>query len=314
VKPEFSVVMPAFNAEHTIGAAIRSVLAQTRSDFELLVVDDGSTDATSDEVKAHSTDTRVRLLAQDHQGVAAARNHGISEARGTLVSMLDSDDLWLPSYLEVMGDVMANDRSAALAYTDAWVFDEVKGRFRRATAIGAVSPPSLPAEPLAVLALLLRINFIYTSTTARRQILLDVGGFRTDLIVSEDYELWVRIVARGHKVVRAPGVLAIHRERPGSLTTDRRRMIASARIVYDLLVDDPAFPNDLKPVARARMLECDELLGSANHHKSPLFGFRPHLSRLKHFLMRTWLRRPPAELGWATAELLGSRMRLSREP
>src|SRR5437016_179026 len=106
--PTFSVVMPALNAETTIGAAIRSVLAQTRTDFELLVVDDGSTDNTIDEVR-RVADPRVRLLALKHRGVAVARNYAISEARARFVSMLDSDDLWLPSYLEVMGAALAGN-------------------------------------------------------------------------------------------------------------------------------------------------------------------------------------------------------------
>jgi glycosyltransferase involved in cell wall biosynthesis len=303
MKPTFSVVMPAFNSERTIGAAIRSLLAQTRGDFELLVVDDGSTDATVQAVGAHSSDARVRLLVQEHRGVSAARNHAISKARGTLVSMLDSDDLWMPNYLEVMGSVMDADPSAALASTDAWTFDEVKGRFKRATAVASIYPPP-PTQPHAQLALLLQRNFIYTSVTVRREILLEVGPFKSELDGSEDYEMWLRVLARGYKVVRAPGVLAIHRERPGSLSADRRRQIARARDIYRMTIDDPLFPRELKPVARARMLECDARLGAADTRKSPLLGLRPHLSRLKHALLRTWLRQPPPQLRWAAAELV----------
>jgi GT2 family glycosyltransferase len=305
IQPTFSVVMPAFNAEVTVGSAIRSVLAQTRTDFELLVVDDGSTDATVEEIRTQATDPRVRLLRQEHRGVAAARNHAVSEARGTLISMLDSDDLWLPSYLDVMADVLAANPAAALAYTDAWVFDEAKGRFKRATAMAFVSPPSPPPDdPVALLFQLLQNNFVYTSVTVRREVLVEVGPFNTDLPAASDYEMWLRLVARGHRMVRAPGLLAVYRERPGSITSDHRRQIACSRDVYRMMSEDPSFPREMTPVARARMQDCEALLQSADQSKSGLFGLRPHLSKLKQGLLRTWLRDPPPELHWAVAEFV----------
>jgi len=308
----FSVVMPAFNAETTIGAAIRSVLAQTRPDFELLVVDDGSTDATVAEIDRQSGDSRVRLFRQERQGPAAARNYAISNARGRFVSMLDSDDLWLPTYLEVMGEAMTANPGAALAHTDAWVFDEVKGRFRRATAMQSYSPPlPLPEEPLALLAQLLQVNFIYTSVTVRREVIVEVGLFNVDLPAASDYEMWLRLVARGHRVIRVPGVLAIYRERPGSITANRRRQIVCSREIYRMISEDPALPGELSARARARMTECEELLSSwpPDRAKSTLLGLRPHLSRLKQDLLRTWLRNPPPHLRGVAAELVKGSVR-----
>jgi hypothetical protein len=304
--PTFSIVMPAFNAETTVGASIRSVLAQTRTDFELLVVDDGSTDATVEEIAVHAADSRVRALRQEHEGVAAARNNAISHARGALVSMLDSDDLWLPTYLETMGEAMTANPRAALAYTDAWVFNELKGRFKRAPAMASFSPPPPPPEePLALLAQLLQINFIYTSVTVRRNVIIEVGPFNTDLPAASDYEMWLRVVARGHKVIRVPSTLAVYRDRPGSITANRRRQIVCTREIYRMIGDDPKLPEGLRSVARARMLECDEQLSSwcEGDAKSSLLGLRPHLSRLKHELLRTWFRTPPPHLRWAAAEL-----------
>jgi GT2 family glycosyltransferase len=306
MEPTFSVIVPALDAEMTIGGAIRSVLAQTRTDFELLVVDDGSTDNTVEEVRKEFTDPRARLLTQEHGGAAAARNCAISEARGTFISMLDSDDLWLPSYLQVMGDVLAGDPKAALAYTDAWLFDEVKGRFQRATATASALPPSAPpAEPLALLARLLQNNFIYTSVTVRRDVILRVGPFNTDLPAASDYEMWLRIAARGYTFVRAPGRLAIHRQRPGSLSSNPRRLTAGVRDAYLTVAQDPTLPEELRTAARTRIRECQALLASSMSAdpRQRLLGLRPHLSRLKHAVLRTWYRNPPPEVRWAVAEL-----------
>src|SRR5450755_2097977 len=93
--PEFSVVVPADNAAGTISSAVRSVLAQTQPDLEVIVVDDGSTDATA-EIVAGIEDSRVRVISQDNRGLPAARNAGVAAARGTYIALLDSDDLYLP--------------------------------------------------------------------------------------------------------------------------------------------------------------------------------------------------------------------------
>ncbi len=97
-----SIVMPAYNGAGRIAAAIRSVLAQTHAQFELLIVDDGSTDATTAVVAAFTSDPRVRLITGSHRGVAAARNLALSEARGEIIAYLDCDNRWKPWYLEVM--------------------------------------------------------------------------------------------------------------------------------------------------------------------------------------------------------------------
>jgi glycosyltransferase involved in cell wall biosynthesis len=307
MRPTFSVIMPALDAEMTIGSAIRSVLAQTRPDFELLVVDDGSTDDTVERVRGSLRDDRIRLLTQEHRGVAAARNLAISEARGTFISMLDSDDLWLPNYLHEMGDALARHPQASLAYTDAWRFDEVKGRFQRATALSGFSvPSSLLAEPLALLDGLLQNNFIYTSVTVRRHVLLQVGPFNTDLPAASDYEMWLRIAARGHTFVRAPGRLAIYRDRPDSLSSDPRRLMVGIRGAYLTVARDPTVPEELRTAARIRIRTCEAQLASsmsAERAQRRWLGLRPHLSRVKHAALRTWYRNPPKELRRTAAEM-----------
>src|SRR5262249_48681024 len=143
-------------------------------------------------------------------------NMGIAAAQGTFVCLLDSDDLWMPTYLQAMADAFAAEPTASLGYTDAWKLDNRTRRIYRKS-IGEVQdfPQRTPAEPEELLVEMLRRNFVYTSATVRRGVLLEVGGFTT-FARSEDYELWLRIAATGHAFVQAAGIQAVYRERPGS--------------------------------------------------------------------------------------------------
>ena len=160
----FTVVIAAFNAARTIGSSIRSVLRQTEQDFEVIVVDDGSTDETAEAVGTFSGDSRIRLIGQPNRGPAAARNTGLKAARSTYVSMLDADDLWLPDYLEVMGGALDEDPRRGFAYTDAWVLEDETRKVRRRSAMSYQRPPADGAGRENVLSL-----------TARAELRLHIG-------------------------------------------------------------------------------------------------------------------------------------------
>src|SRR5437879_4321228 len=98
-RPLFSVIVPLYNKADYIVSAIRSVQAQSWTDFELIIVDDGSTDDSADHVMRFTSDPRLRLIRQPNRGVGAARNRGMTDARGELFALLDADDEWLPSHL-----------------------------------------------------------------------------------------------------------------------------------------------------------------------------------------------------------------------
>ena len=306
--PTFTVAMPAYNAAATVGAAIRSVLAQTYDDFELVVADDGSTDGTAEEV-AGFDDPRVRLLRAGRQGLARARNAAVGAGTGRYVSMLDSDDLWLPGYLEAMEAALAARPDAGLAYTDAWVLDDVTRRIQRVTAMHYQDPPAVvPDRADAFLRLLLERNFVYTSATVPRAVLEEVGGFRPELAASEDYELWLRIAARGYGAVRPPGVLAVHRKRAGSVSTSDERMTVGLRDAYRIVAAEYDLPAELRARARERVVELEaELAGLRGKG-----GLRPRLQRararavrLRGALLRPiqWRRRPPPEVAAAFPDL-----------
>lgn len=298
--PTFSIVMPAYNSQSTIGSAIRSVLRQTRSDFELIIVDDGSTDETASRIQPFLSDNRIRLISQPNLGPAAARNTAIASAQGKYVSLLDSDDVWLPRYLQTMAATLDADVTAAVAYTtDAWVLDDATRRIRRATRVKAVTPqpPALPKTPHEFFcALLTRGNYIFVGTTIHRWVFEKVGTFRPDLKGPEDYELWLRIASHGYRFIRCPLKLAIYREKRGQLTSDPRRMLRASQNVYRIVADEYDAPEDVRELARRRMHEQARLLATLDSRRPrrvPRPFRRPYnaLSRIRNFY-----RRPPREI------------------
>jgi GT2 family glycosyltransferase len=307
VEPTFTIAMPAYNSSRTIGAAIRSVLAQTRSDFELVVVDDGSSDDTTAQV-ARFEDERVRLVRQENSGPGAARNLAIIASRGRYVSMLDSDDLWLPTYLESMAAVLDANPDVGLAYTDAWVLDDATRRIRRTTAMHYQHPPrDPPRDPFEFLALLLkRGNFVFTSTTVRHTALEQVGLFEAALKPAEDFGLWLRIVAGGFRAMRTPGNLAVYRKRPGSLSTNEAAILDGERESVRLVAEEYDVPEWIRALAKDRLRKLDLRLAGLGDES----GLMPTLARARARAVRikvalvepfAWHRHPPPEV----AALLG---------
>jgi glycosyltransferase involved in cell wall biosynthesis len=231
--------MAAHDSAATIGEAIESVRNQTRPDWELIVVDDDSHDGTV-AVAEGLADPRVRVVRQpENRGPAAARNRGISLAQAPVVCPLDSDDLWLPDFLEKMAGALDADPGAAVACTDAWVLDDETGSVRKTSAMANQDPPTaLPADSGTLLLELLRRNFIYNSVAARREALVAVGGYDERLWVGEDWELWLRLAAAGFRFVSVPERLAVYRKRAGSLMSSDRRALAGRREVYRVVAED----------------------------------------------------------------------------
>jgi len=292
--------MAAYNSALTIGDAIESVRCQTRSDWELIVVDDGSGDGTADVAEAFA-DPRVRVVrTAGNRGPAAARNRGISLAQAPLVCTLDSDDLWLPQYLETMARTLDSNPTAAVACTDAWVLDQASGRVRKKSAMAFLDPPDpLPDDTDTFLAELLQRNFVYNSVAARRESLQAVGGYDERLWIGEDWELWLRLAAAGFRFVRVPQLLAVYRQRADSLMTSHpERLIEAKCEVYRVVAEDwdasPELRDHALRLSRASTLR-SQRRAAAGALLGPLFALR---NRLRD--SRLWHREPPREV----AELL----------
>ena len=190
-EPTVSVVIPAYNVADLIGATLDSVLEQTYHDFEIIVVDDGSTDSTREVVATYGEP--VRYVRKVNGGSASARNRGIQEARGTYVAFLDADDLWRPTKLEVQMQEHLADPALAWSYTDSYLVDAESGTiiFRRSHVRDRPEGDVLDA--------LLKGNFIAPSTTVvEHRVFDEVGVFDESSLhrISEDWDLWMRIAAR----------------------------------------------------------------------------------------------------------------------
>jgi glycosyltransferase involved in cell wall biosynthesis len=187
--PLVSVIIPSYNRSHLIGETIESVLSQTFNDFELIVVDDGSTDNTREVVDRYGRS--VKYIYQRNQGRSAARNQGIKAAGGELIAFIDSDDLWLPDKLYYQVEMLANDVESGLVYTD---YEFVDSRLSPLS-----KPPIYVSHPLRegrILEHLLTFDFIPPSTVMVRRECLNVAGlFDTGLrLGTEDWDFLLRLV------------------------------------------------------------------------------------------------------------------------
>jgi glycosyltransferase involved in cell wall biosynthesis len=184
--PAVSVIIPAYNAEAFVEEAVRSVFAQTYRDFEIIVVDDGSTDGTPDVVR--SLEGSVRLIRQRNQGLPAARNAGAAAATGEWLAFLDADDIWLPDKLE--RQMRRADGSVVLIYTDRYNF----GARGDLPEVQGLVTPLLEGEIFE--SLLYFGNFITASSVLiQRRVFNGLGGFYEKLKAAEDWDLWIRCAA-----------------------------------------------------------------------------------------------------------------------
>lgn len=214
----FSVLTPAYKTEPYVAQTIESVLAQTRGDWELIVVDNGRSDEMARIVESYMTgEERIRLIRQENQGIGGARNAAAREARGRYVTCLDSDDRLLPDYFSEVGHVLDRRPDVGLVSCDALVYLEdeqrlanqsyLKGMHIRTPAVG---------DPEHVLANLLRRNFLYAGATLRRSTLEAIGGFAEDLPGLEDWDTWLRVAGLRQGIAVVGQSLAVYRVRGDS--------------------------------------------------------------------------------------------------
>lgn len=298
--PTASVVIPAFNAAATILNTVQSALRQSDTTLEVVVVNDGSTDATA-QIVSGIDDPRVRLVNQANQGLPAARNSGIRASRGAYVAFLDSDDLLLPDFLRLGIEALRRAARPGFAYTDAYVLDDETGRVRETSAMAQFEPPIPPPEDSAdFLLALMRINFVYVSTIVPRDVLDATGGFNETLASCEDYDLWLRILVEGLQAAWVPGRHAVYRLHPGQMTRDVMRMARNLSAVYDGLSID-AMPSERH---RAFLTRRRQQAHRSVRISSPLRQLVPERLLVSARSKRNrWYDEPPADVAGALPAL-----------
>lgn len=241
MQPLVSVIMPAYNAERYIADSIRSVLAQTFTDWELVVVDDGSTDGTAEVVRHLAAgESRVKYIFQENGRLGKARNTAILNSSGRLIAFLDSDDLWLPQKLELQ--VRAQEETAAdVVFTGAYIFhgDDVTDETRAFP----IRPGKFRGQD--ILDLLLKSNFIpVMSVMMKREAFDEAGPFEEAMPYHgcEDYDLWLRLAKRGAVFYGLEEKLVRYRRHPSAMTHKDSHVLKPMLKVIARHIDDGTLP------------------------------------------------------------------------
>lgn len=219
--PLFSVVIPTYNRRERLARALRSVLAQRFEDFEIVVVDDGSTDGTAESLP--ELGGRLRLLRQANRGPASARNLGVRESRGDYVAFLDSDDCWLPWTLQRYAALLEAHGRPTWIYGRKWVDAERADPTVEEPCQAAWYPDFYHAAE--------RDGLITnpTGVAVRRDVFLRLGGFAESLVVGEDFDFWFRIGAEPGFVVMDSPAAYVREHHPETLTEDVERSFRGIR-------------------------------------------------------------------------------------
>lgn len=240
-----SIIMPCFNAVAHLPKSVGSILAQTYSNWELITVDDGSSDGTLAWLESQA-DQRIRVISQPNRGVSSARNAGLAEAKGHFVAFLDADDTWASCFLERMVGAFEADPSIGLAYC-GW---------QNVGLLGGRGAPYIPEnhEVLDKKAILLASNRwpIHGCLTTRK-LIASAGGFDPRFAVGEDYLLWLEI-ASFHKICLVSEVLAYYTHHDGEQATrDQVREAKQVREVQEVFLQK--HPEIKMEIGRKRIRE-----------------------------------------------------------
>lgn len=218
--PKVSVIMPAYNVENYIGDSIQSVLDQIFADFELIIIDDGSTDGTLAVVNYYAgKDRRIRVFQQENKGVAAARNLGINQANGKFVSFLDSDDLWLPEFLDKLmkRQKSSNMLMVACGHNDLLSGGEIEqysGNYCSGNVLYNYIAFELHLERFDKMALDLHIgSYLIDSSLLKKYSIFFIEGCR----YGEDTEFEYKVMSVAH-IAMVEENLTLYRKRSGSMT------------------------------------------------------------------------------------------------
>lgn len=203
--PRFSVIIPAYNAERTLGETVESVRAQSFADWEAVIVDDGSTDATREIAESLAQrDARIRVVHQENRGSGGAYNTGVRSSRADLLVMLSADDLLLPEHMATFDAAVSSDPEYAIFTSDGLYLYDDGCRESAPQGAGWADPTSCTLEDLLG-------GFLYgVGAVYKREVYEAVGGFDEGMF-AEDHLFWLEALARGYRHRRIPRELTVHR-------------------------------------------------------------------------------------------------------
>jgi glycosyltransferase involved in cell wall biosynthesis len=232
--PLVSVIIPAYNQGKYVGEAIQSVLGQSFRDFEIIVINDGSTDETSQVAKSFS-DARLRYIFQENQGLSAARNTGIRNSKGVYITYLDADDLFTPTKLAVLTQILEAEPDMGLVAGQAVPIDEKGNR------IGRIFDKPVPMDQRE---LLLSNPLHVGSVMLRMSWQKKVGYFDESLRSYEDWDMWLRLAKMGCKMGWVSKPVSFYRFHTNQMIRNSRQMTEATFAVLDKLFNDPYLTPD----------------------------------------------------------------------
>jgi glycosyltransferase involved in cell wall biosynthesis len=224
--PTVSVLMPAYNAERYLAPAVESVLRQSLADFELLIVDDGSSDGTVAVAQSFAgRDPRVRVLAQRNAGPGPARNLGFRTASGRFFAFLDSDDEWDETFLQENVGVLLSRPDIDIVIGNA--------RNRGGKRDGQPSRPlRRDGQVISLAEILADETSLFIMSVFRREVIDAIGGFDAAMFTNEEYEMWIRAALAGFAFARHTKPLGSYSCRPDSLSASDTRMLRGILRVF----------------------------------------------------------------------------------
>ena len=211
--PAVSVIIPCYNTAQYIAETLDSLFAQTYTDYEVILINDGSEDTQDLERVLDAYRERVIYLKQENRGSSSARNAGLRVARGRFVALLDSDDLWDPEYLAVHVAALEGDPTVDVIFPNAMLFGD-------SPFAGKTFMDVYPVEGEITFANLISQRcYVWVGVTARLETVIRAGMFDESLGTAEDLDLWLRIVHQGGRIAFHRRVLGYYRQRRGSHTS-----------------------------------------------------------------------------------------------
>ena len=248
-EPAVSVIIPAYQASGDIADALASVFAQTFTNFEVIVVNDGSPDTAELERALQPYRERIRYFSQPNRGAGAARNAGIRTARGRYLALLDADDLWYPEFLRRQTWLLEANPACGLVYCDSLISGDsvLAGRrfMETAPSCGEVTLVSLIAQ---------QCNIALSTVVVRRSAVVDAGLFDEGLRRGQDFDLWLRLALRGVGMRYQEAVLAERRVRTNGLSGDSLAEIQRALHVLDRFGCAHALDQEARTALRVRLM------------------------------------------------------------
>jgi GT2 family glycosyltransferase len=258
--PAVSVVIPAFRVAPYIAETLDSVLAQTCQDFEVLVVNDGSPDTEALQAAVGPYRDRIRYLEQPQGGPSKARNTAIAAARGDLLAFLDGDDLWAPAFLATQLDILAREPDGVLVWADSQPF----GAGAEGKTLMTMAPPAGDCDVAALLTA--RCVVITSTVVARRDAIVEAGGFDESLHRCEDFDLWLRLATRG-RLLYTREVLGRRRLHAASQSASPAAMLRAQIAVRQRFVQSTPLGEAVRRLAEDADARCEAEIALAEGHR-----------------------------------------------